>query len=201
MKTTCLLFTLIGCAVLMRGVSHADPSSPASAPPSAGASVNPAGDPARDRKHPPPADDGKPPTGGKALHGNQHNCRAAGNSNQNGSTIGTRRVSQQAPNRQEHSGKTQVNGYSAKSPLADAAGFRKPLSTQSLEPAKAASARNKTDHLRSLTVRPPSVIQPAGPLFKDARNRGPATAVIGGPGNLKHRMTAEINGATMSRKP
>jgi hypothetical protein len=199
MKTH-FFFVMIGCAMLLRGVSYADPFGPASAPPS-GSSANTASDHPRDVKHTPRVDDGKPPTDGKSPQGNQDDRRAAGNSNDSGSTSGTRQVSQQALNRQEHSDKTQVNDHSAKSLPANAAGVRQPVSIQSVGSAKAALAQNKTDNIRGLTVRPPSVIQPAGLLLKEVHNRGPATAVISGTANAKNSMTAAINGTGMNRKP
>ncbi|MGO9584636.1 MAG: hypothetical protein ACLP2Y_00285 [Limisphaerales bacterium] len=192
-------FVMIGCAMLLRGVSHADPAGPASAPPLESA-ANTAGDHPRDVKHAPPVDGGKPPTDGKSPHGNQDGRRAAGNSNDGGSTSGTRQVSQPVLNRLEHLDKTQVNGHSANSLPANAAGVRQPVSIPSAGSAKAALARNKTDNIRGLTVRPPSVIQPAGLLLKEAHNRGPATAVIGGTANAKNSMTAAINGTGMNRK-
>jgi hypothetical protein len=67
--------------------------------------------------------------------------------------------------------------------------------------AKFALAPNKTDTARGLMLRPPSVIQPAGPLLREAHLHSPAPAAIGGPAGSQVKSTGAINGTFLNRKP
>ena len=161
MKTPFLIFTMIGCAMLMHEASYADPAGSASAPPSSGVS-------------------------------------ASGQNNQASISQATTQV----PNNQEPSAGKQIgnnpaNTVSANLP-ANAVNPRQPGSSKSVVAANTVSPGNKT---ASSTACPPSIIQPAGPLLKDARNRGSATVAIGGPANSKNKIAAVISGASVNRKP
>jgi hypothetical protein len=58
---------------------------------------------------------------------------------------------------------------------------------------------NKADSLRNSTTPKPSAVQPAGLVLRNAHNRAPAAAVIGGP--AKNKTAGVINGTGMNHKP
>jgi hypothetical protein len=73
-----------------------------------------------------------------------------------------------------------------------------PGSTKIIGAAKPIVSANKIIGPNSLTVRSSSVIRPIEPTFKDARNRGPVTAVLGG--SSQNKTTAVVNGTTINHK-
>jgi hypothetical protein len=64
---------------------------------------------------------------------------------------------------------------------------------------KGALPENKANSLRKPTAQKPSAGQPAGPVFRDARNRAPAAAIVGGP--AKNKTAGVITGTGMNHKP
>jgi hypothetical protein len=110
----------------------------------------------------------------------------------------------QIPDNQGGSGQTQSANHTSSPPSANPppgplnpphpVGFSKVTAT-----AETSLPGNKTTGFNNLAPRPSSVIPPARPMFKDARNREPVITVIGGP--AKSKTTAVINGTAMNHKP
>jgi hypothetical protein len=74
-----------------------------------------------------------------------------------------------------------------------------PRGTSDAPAARGALPEDKANGPRKPAAQKPVVVQPAGPVFKDARNRAPAPAIVGGP--AKNKTAGVINGTGMSHKP
>jgi len=164
-----LLSILFLCAVLLRGTCCADPSTPSPAP---SASGNPA--------------------------------NAVSNSSGQNNQTGTPPTTSQAPNNQSGSPQSQTGNGSGNVPPAypptGSANQSSPAgSGKTVVSANAASPGKKISGLNNSTARSSSVVQPPGPLFKDARNRGPAAAVVGG--LPRNKITPVISGTSVTHKP
>ena len=139
------------------------------------------------------------PSPASPSSGNSANAASSSRNSQTSASPAT----PQTPNNHSGPGQTQtgnssVNSLSANPPSDSVNPSPQAVSTKVSIP-KMVLPENKTTGLNSSKARPSTVIQPAGPLFRDARNRGPVTGVLGGP--AKSKTTAVISGATVHRKP
>jgi hypothetical protein len=163
------LSTMSLCAVLLRGTCCADPSTQSPAPSSSGNSANAASNSSGQNNQ-----TSAPPATPQALN------------NQSGSP-------------QSQTGNGSENVPPANPPPTSAKPSSQAGSLKAVVTANAASPGKKTSGLNNSTARSSSAIQAPGPLFKDARNRGPAAAVVGG--LPKNKMTPVISGTSVNHKP
>ncbi len=66
-------------------------------------------------------------------------------------------------------------------------------------PPKTILPENKTIGFNSSKAKPLNVIQPAEPVFRDARNHTPVAGVLGGP--AKSKTAPVISGTSINHKP
>jgi hypothetical protein len=188
MKTSCLLFLMIGCAALTSGTSCAAQSSPASQQPPSESPANTISDHPRDAVHGTPVEDGGNQNDGKPSD-EQRDYRHASDQDHPRSRASLTRSNRpkQVPNNGEHS----TSGT--------AMNLHQPGSDKSGASARGALIQHETFN-RALTIRPAS-IRPRVPLPNNVRHRGANPAIIGGSASSNSRNTGAIDGAHMNRRP
>lgn len=201
MKIIRVLFIMIGCAVLLLGMAHADPSSQTFDHSSSGSTgKTTSGSPSQDNKN---------QTNGKPDDGKQSGNSTPNKSGQTAPTDVTKSAPQQTPNGQKSPVKTEADGSQMKSaptqPVANGPVTPQPNSSPSVNAPKGGTPENTTSHNQtgpnpSLPVRPPSSIPPTGPSLKDVPHLGPNPPIIGGSIKIHTTNTATINGTGMSHK-
>lgn len=188
MKTSCLVFMTIACAVLMYGTSYGAPSDPVSQQSSSASSSDTASDrPRAERTDPAEARNHK--AGEKPSHeqpGNRH----VSDKNRPPSQAGVPKAS----------GPSQPPKGHERSTSGDAMNLHQPGPDKSVGAAKGGLLQNEAGN-NPLRVRPSSVVRPAAPSLDNVRHRSPNPAVVSGSANATTRNTGAINGALVKRKP
>jgi hypothetical protein len=85
-------------------------------------------------------------------------------------------------------------------PAANLAVVQLPASPRPVAPPKLTPLMAAPNNAHLGVIRPPSIIQPAGPLLKDVRPRNSALVMLG-PAIPKIKTTAAINGTGLTVKP
>lgn len=173
MKTTSLVFMMIGCATLIAGTGYAAPASPAFQQTSNESSANTARDHSRDTAHASPAGGAEYQKQGKRLRSSASLTKAS--------------RPRQVLNNRERS----ASGNATK--------VQRPGSSQ-FGAARGASGCSETVS-RALPIRPPNAVHPSVSSLNNVRHRGSNPAVIGGLANVETMNASAINGTRMNRRP
>jgi len=184
MKTTCLLFLMIGCAALMHGTSYAAQSQQTATKSSSSTASD----------HPRHAEHAAVAGGGKHQKEANSSDRRRGNHHVSEMKLPRRQGGITAANHRKpfpNSSKPSAPGRSMN--------LRQMGSGKHNDVAKSGLIQRETIN-SARPVRPTNVTRPSAPLLNNTRHRGANPAVIGGSA-ISDRNTGAINGNRVHRKP